>query len=951
MTPARTSIAASDAAPSSAVGEGGTRPLIVLLDSHGIIFRSYFALRDVLTVRHTGEPIAAVFGYANTLLSVLTELHPTYVIAAWDASEQTFRKEKDERYKAHREAVPDDLIPQFGRVRSMLDAFRIPVVEKAGYEADDVLGTLAGQAHERGLDVVIVTLDTDIVQLVQPGVRVWMYRPYQRDYVMYDTEAVIERWGFEPERMVDYKALTGDTSDNIPGVKGIGEKGAKALIAQYGTIDEMLAHIEEIEPKRTRTALEQGAADALHSYEMATIVRDVPDVTLDLDAALLRDYDRGRVEELFRELEFRSLIPRLPAGRLVGLPVEAQASPAEPPPAATIEGAYEIVCDAAGLARVVAAVRASGSMAIEVIADASHPMRAADTLVGIAISPAEGVAAYIPFGHHASGQGSLMGDGPSAPAQLERARVFETLAPLFADPVIRRAGHDAKFAAIALAEADPRLQIRGIDFDTQVAAYLLGDSNMSLARVAHTRLEMELPETVIGKGAKAILFSAAPVEAVGAYATANVDAVQRATRVLRAELERDHLDGVFRDIDLPHVPVLARMERFGVALDIDVLHEMERDLSGRITTAERAVYDAVGHEVKIGSPLELSALLFEELSLPKTRKTKTGYTTDADALEPLRPLHPVVDAILNWRELTKIKSTYVDTLPSQVNPRTGRVHSVFSQVTAATGRLSSNDPNLQNIPVRTEAGNLVRRAFVARDCGDDPVLLSVDYSQIELRVLAHIADDEELKAAFLAKKDIHRSTAARVFKKAESEVTSEDRRRAKVFNFGVLYGLTAFGMSTREGIPRDEAEAFIAGYFTAYPSVKEWRESTVEEARSRGYAETLTGRRRYIPELRSQNRVVRQAAERMAMNMPIQGTASDIIKIAMNRIDLELAARRERGARARMILQVHDELIFELPRAELDEVREVAHRLMPSIELAVPLDLEEKVGTNWGALE
>ena len=952
MTPARTSTA-GPAVSSPAAGEGSARPLLVLLDSHGIIFRSYFALRDVLTVRHTGEPIAAVFGYANTLLSVLTELKPAYVIAAWDASEQTFRKEKDERYKAHRAAVPDDLIPQFGRVRSMLNAFRIPVVEKIGYEADDVLGTLAGQAHERGLDVVIVTLDTDIVQLVQPGVRVWMYRPYQRDYVMYDTEAVVERWGFEPERMVDYKALTGDTSDNIPGVKGIGEKGAKALIAQYGTVDEMLAHIEEIEPKRTRTALEQGAADALHSYEMATIVRDVPGVTLDLDAALLRDYDRGRVEELFRELEFRSLIPRLPAGRLIDAPAEVEAAPSEPAPAAALDGAYEIVRDAAGLARAVAAVRASGSMAIEVIADESHPMRAADTLVGIAISPAEGVASYIPFGHHASGQGSLLGDGPTAPEQLDRARVFEALAPLFTDSSIRRAGHDAKFAAIALAEADPRLEIRNIDFDTQVAAYLLGDSNMSLARIAHTRLELELPEpeTVVGKGAKAIPFSAASVEAVGAYATANVDAVQRATRVLRAELERDHLDGVFRDIDLPHVPVLARMERFGVALDIDVLHEMERDLSGRITTAERAVYDAVGHEVKIGSPLELSALLFEELGLPKTRKTKTGYTTDADALEPLRPLHPVVDAILNWRELTKIKSTYVDTLPSQVNPRTGRVHSVFSQVTAATGRLSSNDPNLQNIPVRTGVGNLVRRAFVARDCGDDPVLFSVDYSQIELRVLAHIADDEELKAAFLAKKDIHRSTAARVFKKQESEVTSEDRRRAKVFNFGVLYGLTAFGMSTREGIPRDEAEAFIAGYFGAYPKVKEWRESTVEESRSRGYAETLTGRRRYIPELRSQNRVVRQAAERMAMNMPIQGTASDIIKIAMNRIDLELAARRAKGARARMILQVHDELIFELPRAELDEIREVAHRLMPSIDLAVPLDLEEKVGTNWGALE
>ncbi|MSQ29934.1 MAG: DNA polymerase I [Dehalococcoidia bacterium] len=953
MTPASTLTAASAAAPSSAVGESAGRQLLVLLDSHGIIFRSYFALRDVLTVRHTGEPIAAVFGYANTLLSVLTELHPTYVIAAWDASEQTFRKKKDERYKAHRAAVPDDLIPQFGRVRSMLDAFRIPVVEKIGYEADDVLGTLAAQAHEQGLDVVIVTLDTDIVQLVQPGVRVWMYRPYQRDYVMYDTEAVIERWGFEPERMVDYKALTGDTSDNITGVKGIGEKGAKALIAQYGTIDQMLAHIEEIEPKRTRVALEQGAADALHSYEMATIVRDVPDVTLDLDAALLRDYDRSGVEELFRELEFRSLIPRLPAGKLIDGPADSEIAVPKAIPTATLDGVYEVVTDADGLARVVAAVRASGSMAIEVVADDSHPMRAADTLVGIAISPAEGVGSYIPFGHHASGQGSLMGDDSSTQHQLARAQVFDALAPLFTDPAIRRVGHDAKFAAIALAEADPRLEIHNIDFDTQVAAYLLGDSNMSLARVVHTRLELDLPEpeTVIGKGAKAIAFSAASVEAVGAYATANVDALQRSIGKLRAELERDHLDTVFRDIDLPHVPVLARTERFGVALDTDVLHTMERDLGARITAAERAVYDAVGHEVKIGSPLELSALLFEELGLPKTRKTKTGYTTDADALEPLRILHPIVDAVLNWRELTKIKSTYVDTLPSQVNPRTHRVHSVFSQTTAATGRLSSNDPNLQNIPVRTEVGNLVRRAFVARDCGDDPVLFSVDYSQIELRVLAHIAEDEALRAAFLAKKDIHRSTAALVFKKEESAVTSEDRRRAKVFNFGVLYGLTAFGMSTREGIPRDESEAFIAGYFAAYPKVKEWRERAVAEARTKGYAETLAGRRRYIPELRSQNHVVRQAAERIAINMPIQGTASDIIKIAMNRIDLELAARREKGARGRMILQVHDELIFELPRAELDDIREIAHRLMPSIELAVPLDLEEKVGTNWGALE
>jgi DNA polymerase-1 len=374
-------------------------------------------------------------------------------------------------------------------------------------------------------------------------------------------------------------------------------------------------------------------------------------------------------------------------------------------------------------------------------------------------------------------------------------------------------------------------------------------------------------------------------------------------------------------------------------------------LAQRITIAERAVYDSVGHEFQIGSPQQLSQVLFSELNLPKTRKTATGWTTDADALEVLRDVHPIIDAVLEWRELTKLKSTYVDTLPHQVNPRTGRVHTVFSQVTAATGRLSSNDPNLQNIPVRTDEGNAVRRAFVARDCGKDPVLLSFDYSQIELRVMAHVAGDKELSRNFAEGIDVHRATASKVFGVPLDAVTPDMRRRAKVFNFGVLYGLTAFGLSTRERIPRDEAEAFIKAYFEAYPSVADWRERTVMEARSRGYAETLTGRRRYIPDLRSPDRNRRMAAERMAMNMPIQGTAADIIKIAMNHIDEELLARRQKGALAHMLLQVHDELIFELPRSELDDVREIARRLMPSLELSVPLDLDEKSGENWGDME
>ena len=926
---------------------GEAKPLLVILDSHGIIFRSYFALRDVLTVRRTGEPVAAVFGYANSILTVFNELHPEYVIAAWDASEQTFRKEKDSRYKATRAETPDDLIPQFERVRQLLDAFGIPLVEKKGYEADDVLGTLSCQALEAGLDVVIVTLDNDMVQLVQPGVRVYMYRPYQRDYIMYDTETVRERFGFEPRQMIEYKALVGDTSDNIPGVKGIGEKGAKALIEQYGSLDVMLAHLEEIEPKRTRTALEAGVAEAQLSHELATIICDVPDVTLDLSIAVLKDYDRQAVVDLFHELEFRTLVNRLPESNHAATP-EAQ-------PAIAADGRYEVITDRARLDALVATIRANGRFAIEVVANDAHPMRAGDGLVGIAISAESGHAAYIPFGHIAHGQGALLMDETAAggPPQLPSDEVFEALRPVLLDPAIQRVAHDSKFVTLALAESPAHIWPVSIDFDTQIAAYLLGDSNMSLQRLAFDRLGVQTvdPKTFLGTASKAITFAQAGIEDVGRYASVDADVTLRASDVLREALEANALDGVFQKIDLPHVAVLARMEQFGIAMDGSVLSDLDAVLTERIGQAERAVYDAVGHEIKIGSPLELSSVLFEELRLPKTRKTKTGYTTDADALEPLRAVHPVVNAILEWRELTKIKSTYVDTLPHQVSPRTGRVHTVFSQVTAATGRLSSNDPNLQNIPVRSEIGNLVRRAFVARDCGDDPVLLSADYSQIELRVLAHISGDAELRKAFAEKKDIHTSTAARVFKKAESEVTRDDRNRAKVFNFGVLYGLTAFGLSTREGIPRDEAEAFITAYFEAYPRVAEWREQTIVESRERGYAETLTGRRRYIPDLRAGNRTLRQGAERIAMNMPIQGTASDIIKIAMNLIDAELIAKRAAGRKARMVLQVHDELIFELPRAELDEVREMATRLMPTLDLEVPLDIGMKVGRNWGELE
>ena len=952
VTP-KTSTAQQSSDAAADPGEESTerKPLLVILDSHGIIFRSYYALRDVLTVRRTGEPVAAVFGYANSLLTVFNELKPTHVIAAWDASSATFRKDVDDRYKATRRPTPDDLLPQFDRVRDILDAFHIPLVERPGYEADDILGTFARQAADQGIDTVIVTLDNDIVQLVEPNVRVYMYRLYQRDYVMYDEEAVRERWGFEPRQMIDYKALVGDTSDNISGVKGIGEKGAKSLIEEWGSLDAMLEHLDEIKPPRAQKALAAGVDDAKLSMELATIVTDVPELELSLEGAELQDYDRERVLKLFQELEFRSLMNRLPQS--------TRSTRSEPLEGLAVAGSYEAVTTPKQLTSVVKAIRKAGRFAFDFVADDQHPIRAADSLVGISLSCEAEQAWYVPFGHHDPAteeqQQSLLDDVEEVPAteQLPREKVLAALVPLFEDDAIERIGHDSKFSLLALAETADGGWTHSIDFDTQVAAYLLGDLNMTLQRLAFDRLGAETiePKSFLGTGRKAVPFSAASIEDVTAYSASNADYVFRLADLLSDELKESELESVFEDIDLPHIPVLARMEQFGVALDSSVLAKLSVDLVDRIAQAERETYDAVGHEFKLGSPQELSQVLFEELELPHTRKTKTGYTTDANALEALRTAHPVVNAILSWRELTKIKSTYVDSLPLQVNPRTNRVHTIFSQSTAATGRLSSNDPNLQNIPVRTELGQEVRRAFVARDCGDDPILLSIDYSQIELRVLAHVAGDDQLREAFDRKQDIHAATASNVFGVALEEVTPDMRRRAKVFNFGVLYGLTAFGLSQREGVDFDEANAFIEAYFEAYPKVQEWRERTVEETRAKGYAETMTGRRRPIPDLYSSNRNLRQAAERIAINMPIQGTASDIIKIAMNGIDRELLKRREAGQQARMVLQVHDELIFELPRAELDDVREVAHRLMPSLELAVPLDLDEKLGVSWGDLE
>lgn len=932
---------------------GATNPnrkRLVIIDSHGLMFRSYFALKDVLPAGPDGEPVSAVYGYASSLLAVLADLQPTHLIAAWDASEMTFRKELDPTYKANREPTPDDLRPQFDRVRELLGAFSIPLVEKGGYEADDVLGTLAAQAKKSGVeDTIILTLDNDIIQLVEPGVRVYMYRPYQRDYVMYDNEKVRERFGFDPLQMIDYKGLVGDTSDNIPGVKGIGDKGAKSLISEWSSLENMLANIDLIEPKRTQTALRNGQDSAVHSKMLATIVREVPDLNLELELADCGNYERASALDFLERMQFNSLRSRLPD---TAESVEVVTPDIQPHKAVLLETSEQLMA-------LRSSAIASGYMSLFMVSGSSYPVESAEQAVGLAMSVNSNSSFYFPltdlFPQINPSPMMHLGDEPSHSSGLTASIFFQWLQELGLLPELTFVNHDSKLTLGSLRRIADALEIDlrfEKIFDTQIAAYVLGSYNITLGQLANEHgLQQPIEETVIrGKGRAAIPLSEVKHALISEYAGRASDLILGAREILASKLTTQGLDSVFYEIDLPHALALTRMEEFGIGLNPQPLIDLGADLGKQIEEVETLAFRNVGHDFKISSPQVLSELLFNELQLPPTKKIKTGFSTDADSLQALIGVHPVIENISLWRELSKLKSTYVDALPQHVNERTKRIHSSYSQTTAATGRLSSTHPNLQNLPIRGDRGGAIRDAFIAEKCGDDSIFLSIDYSQIELRILAHLTQDETLIASFLDNQDIHAATAAKIFSKPIDTITSVERRRAKVFNFGVLYGLSAFGLSTREGIPRNEAQEFIDSYFEAYPAIDVWRTKTIDEARDKGYAETLTGRRRAIPELSASNHNVRKAGERIAMNMPVQGTASDVIKIAMNNIDRELEESRTDGKLARIVMQIHDELIFELPQEELNSVRAVAARLMPSMELVVPLVLDEAIGTNLGDL-
>ena len=969
----------------------------MLLDGFGLVYRGYYALPPLTTSK--GELVNGVFGFCSIVLRGFADLKPDYVAVAFDLSGPTFRHEQYADYKATRTRMPDDLAAQFPKVREVVKALRIPVYELQVFEADDVIGALTVQAEEVPVETTIVTVDLDMLQLVTDKTRLMTTRSGVENTVIYDPARIWERYGLRPDQMIDYKALKGDPTDNIPGVPGVGEKTAAKLVAEWKDLDNLYAHIEDVKPEKLRDKLVEHRDAVYRGRDLTTIVRELP-VKLDLEAARLADYDRETVIRLFREYEFRTLIERLPAmsgesavdkvqalreistsgtvaAARVGTERPAGWGSGRPIRAGSLGGEglqlsldFDTVRqqgrDGAG------GVDASGAGAAG--AGAAEPGATAQTGAGPDGTEARFDDLAVALGATISDPGRIQIVDPGQLTSIEPwldAQSTVGASIVFDDPRPRRGtaqsfavagrdgrviaalgteaadglrrlvearnlplvGHEVKPILVARFAADLGAPATTVEFDTQVAAYILNAAlrSQSIADVVAERLDLVLPPP---KELEPV--HRAGLEALSALAVRDT---------LARSLQEEGLERLFREIELPLIPVLARMEADGIAVDFDALAVLEREFATEIGRLEAEIYAAVGHQFTIGSPKQLGEILFEELRLPKGKRTKTGYSTDASVLEELVGVHPVIQPILDWRIYTKLRSTYVEALPTLIADD-GRLHTTFHQAVAATGRLSSSDPNLQNIPIRTPLGRRIRHAFVAGS--PDTVLVAADYSQIELRIIAHVSGDEHLKQAFARQADIHRETAARVLAKPAEEVTADERSMAKMVNFGLAYGMSDYGLSTRAGISRQEAQDFINSYFAAYSGISYYMLHIKDQARRQGHVTTLLGRKRSIPELHAANAALRGAGERMAINMPIQGTAADIVKIAMIRLAQRLT---DEGFQARALLQVHDELLLEAPKDEVDRLIPVLRETMEgALPLDVPLTVDVKVGTDWESM-
>ncbi|PIW30513.1 MAG: DNA polymerase I [Rhodospirillales bacterium CG15_BIG_FIL_POST_REV_8_21_14_020_66_15] len=915
------------------------REHVFLVDGSGFIFRAYHALPPMTAP--DGTPTNAVFGFTKMLMKLVDDTEADYVAVIFDRARKTFRNDIYPEYKAHRPPPPDDLIPQFDLVRKATEALNVPAIDMEGFEADDLIATYARQARERGAEVTIVSSDKDLMQLVDD--RVSLFDAMKNREI--GPAEVVEKFGVGPDKVVDVQALAGDSSDNVPGIAGIGVKTAAQLIGEYGDLDTLLARAGEIkQPKRRESLIEQADMARL-SRDLVTLKDDVP-VARTIDDMRKRAPNPEMLLTFLRELGFKSLVTTVESR--LGM---AGGNGARTAQAATVLAPrYELVQSLDRLRPWIDAAYATGVIAVDTETDALDAMGAG--LVGVSLATEAGRACYIPLAHVSSvPQGQLdLGDGnggggDSAPEQIPLKDALAALKPMLEDPSILKVGQNIKYDIQVLGRHG--VEVGPVD-DTMLLSYVLdgglhGHGMDDLARdfLDHETIKFK---DVTGTGKAQVSFDRVPLDKALDYAAEDADITLRLFNVFKPRLVAEHMVTVYETLERPLIPVLRDMERRGIKVDAAVLKDLSADFAARMDDLEGEIHRLAGHEFNIASPKQLGEILFDEMGLDGGKKTKTGaYGTGADVLEELAAQgHDLPQKVLDWRQLAKLKSTYTDTLVGEINPKTGRVHTTYSQAVAVTGRLASSDPNLQNIPIRTEEGRKIRTAFVA-DTGF--TLMSADYSQIELRLLAHVADIAALKEAFHAGLDIHALTASQVFGVPVEGMDPMVRRRAKAINFGIIYGISAFGLARQLGISRGEAGDYIDAYFERYPGIKDYMERTKEQAKTQGFVETVFGRKCHVRGINDRNPNMRGFAERAAINAPIQGGAADIIKRAMIRLPDALS---DAGLGARMLLQVHDELIFEVPDAEIEATRETVTRVMSgAAHLSVPLDVDVGTGANW----
>jgi DNA polymerase-1 len=891
------------------------KPTIYLIDGSSQMYRAYHApirTAEGGVLRNAqGRPTNAVYIFVTMLRKLLSEQKPEYIAASFDLPGRTFRDDLAADYKANRAPMPDELAEQIPMVHAACEALGVRILNSERYEADDVIGTLTTKAAAAGFDVAIVTGDKDFFQMVRDGIRVFNPRD---EGTWYDADGVREKFGVAPGQVVDVLALMGDTIDNIKGVPGIGDKGARELISKYGSLDNLIAHAAEIPQKRYREPLLANTESARQSRELARIRTDVP-VDFDPEALRYAGASRERCFEIFNALAFRTLVAEYA------------------PTASTIHKTYRIVNTPEEVRALAERLTASGRFALRVLPDRPSAMTA--SIVGLAFSTAPRQADYVPTGHRA------LGNDASLPLEAALA----ALKPALEDDRVAKIGHDMKFDMIMLARHG--VALRGLDTDTMIGSYLIDATRSAHGledlALEHTSYKALTQEDVCGRGARAVSLSGVPVEAAVDFACERADIAGQLAPLLEHRLKEEQLHDVYVSLELPLIPVLADVERAGVRIDLPALAAQSQRIEQELARRSGEIFRMAGGEFNINSPKQLSEILFDKLQLPILKRTGTSRapSTAVDVLEELALAHDLPRQILDWRTLMKLKGTYIDALPQLVNPETGRVHTCFNQAVAATGRLSSSDPNLQNIPIRTELGREIRRAFIAEP---GHVLISADYSQIELRVLAHLAEDDTLIDAFRRGDDIHDQTALKVFGPDSALDRHARRSTAKMINYALLYGKTAFTLAKDIGITPQAAQEIVDAYFAGFPAVRRFIDRTLEEARVTGVVKTMFGRRRLVPELTTRDFQRRSAAEREAVNMPIQGTAADIMKRAMLHVHAALGADPE----ARMILTVHDELLFEVPKARAEEIAAVVRERMESAaDLKVPLTVDVGIGENW----